>query len=331
MTVEDVFHTLQLNRMIEVIEAAKPIVRPSPGQAIRTVRGRRQSSRKTLNRVVHEKKKHMAEQETKAPFEAPPRYKIVWDGRDVDEKLSHWESKGLVKVKPENLRWSPYIMQSTGETGASSSQALTNGTTTEAASTDSLALALFDDDVVTPAEEILPSMGVDQEEEAYPRSSGSRTTSEPLGEETEPGRTRRTRRDRSPMGTQKRGTRAQDSESVRTPAEMTMEESLASVMNNASALGQTLTLRRGRAEPVRKRIRLTPARSPDAAVPRSAESTTSPTNENDVKFEDVGTPMTSLTSRQSVPSDDSLFGSWPTKEGDGDEDAEYDSEDEEEV
>ncbi|KIY71682.1 hypothetical protein CYLTODRAFT_103422 [Cylindrobasidium torrendii FP15055 ss-10] len=98
MTVEDVYHTLQKHGMIEV---TMPVA-PSPGQAIK---------RPAKKKKVQEKRKRQPKPEVEYVFEPPARYTIQWDPAKVNEKVNHWESKGLNKVKPDCLRWSPYAIE----------------------------------------------------------------------------------------------------------------------------------------------------------------------------------------------------------------------------
>lgn len=98
MTIEDVYHTLRKHDMIEV---NTPVV-PSPGQSIR---------RLTKKKRVQEKRKRPPKAEIEYEFVPPAKYTIKWDVAKVNERVNHWESKGLNKVKPDRLRWSPYAIE----------------------------------------------------------------------------------------------------------------------------------------------------------------------------------------------------------------------------
>lgn len=399
MTQEDVYNTLLENDMIEVIEMPKAIYKPSPGQAIRTLKGRKQASRRNGNRPAPEKKKTGSEDNI--PFQPPLQYRITWDAHQVDEQICHWESKGALKVKPEKLRWSPYSMPTNAKVMEEETRKpntmlvpVTLRLEEKEAPADALARSLFADELP------IDSPGVNQGgEEEHSRENSDLAVSggevevngtltptltshaldtlleEPLSRRS----SRRTRPDRSttsPTPTHKRATRASNGDRkgfdpVRfTPNPAEFEENLADIMNGASESNQTPGKRgRGRRvnlkrklgqderevdvheprqmrsagvgrrgdEPIPKRIRVTNGRETvmrsDIGGNASAESSTSPANEDDVKFEDVGTPsltVTSLTSRQSVPSDDTLYGAGGvdvSKERDvGDVDADADAE-----
>lgn len=108
MTMEDVYNTLTQLNMIFVGEASPPPIRPSPGQTIKFPKGRKNGiARKHLQRVQTQDKELDG---VKAPFVIPKNYEIQFDRTKVEEYLSNWESKGYLKLKPEKLQWTPYIM-----------------------------------------------------------------------------------------------------------------------------------------------------------------------------------------------------------------------------
>jgi hypothetical protein len=108
MTMEDVCNTLMQLNMIFIGEASPPPVRPSPGQTIKFPKGRKNGvARKHLQRMQTQDKEMDG---VKTPFVIPKNYEIQFDRTKVEEYLTNWESKGYLKLKPEKLQWTPYIM-----------------------------------------------------------------------------------------------------------------------------------------------------------------------------------------------------------------------------
>ncbi|KAI1797303.1 hypothetical protein LXA43DRAFT_1089180 [Ganoderma leucocontextum] len=158
MTPEDIHSTLVHLNMISVLDnpqAAKPL----PGQTIKFPKGRKNGiARKHLQRTsTHD------EEKPKGPFVPPTRYKVRWDADQVEEYLVRWEAKGYLKLRPEKLKWSPFILsrahktqssEADGEIGKDDAEippSESNGITmngVEVAKMRSPAFALFDDDNV---------------------------------------------------------------------------------------------------------------------------------------------------------------------------------------
>ena len=108
MTMEDVYNTLTQLNMIFIGEASPPPIRPSPGQTIKFPKGRKNGiARKHLQRMQTQDKELDG---VKAPLVIPKNYEIQFDRTKVEEYLTNWESKGYLKLKPEKLQWTPYIM-----------------------------------------------------------------------------------------------------------------------------------------------------------------------------------------------------------------------------
>ena len=109
MTVEDVYNTLVQLNMISYRQATPPAVRPSPGQTIKYPKGRKNGiARRHLQRsLTHDDKEPEV---SKGPFILPKHYKVFWDKAQVEEYLQGWEAKGYVKLRPEKLQWSPYLL-----------------------------------------------------------------------------------------------------------------------------------------------------------------------------------------------------------------------------
>jgi hypothetical protein len=118
MTTEDVYTTLLQNSMISMRETTPPIPKPSPGQSIKLPKGRKNGlSRRPLSRSKTQKNlddEHKSG--SKAPFVAPAEYDIQWDPAKVEEYLRNWESKRYLKLKPERLKWSPFLLTRTKKT-----------------------------------------------------------------------------------------------------------------------------------------------------------------------------------------------------------------------
>lgn len=114
MTIEDTCATLTQQGMLikRDLTPPAPLVRPSPGQSIKITRGRKNGvARRHLQR-----KQTTEEEGTNAPFVVPVDYEITWDKQAVRAYLDKWEAKGYLKLKPERLKWSPFIMFRTKKT-----------------------------------------------------------------------------------------------------------------------------------------------------------------------------------------------------------------------
>ncbi len=134
MTVEDIYSTLLHLNMISVLDSAQP-PKPLPGQSIKFPKGRKNGiARKHLQRTqTHDDEK------AKGPFVPPTRYKVRWDAEEVNEYLARWEAKGYLKLKPEMLKWSPFILARAKKTQSSDGDAAlgqSKGDGTRSASAD---------------------------------------------------------------------------------------------------------------------------------------------------------------------------------------------------
>ena len=110
MTLEDICLTLNQLEMIKVREATPQAVRPSPGKSIRITRGKKTGTlRKYMPRPKGE------EDKSKRPFMPPMRYDIHWAPERVEEYLAAWEKKGYLKLKPDRLKWTPFLLSRRGE------------------------------------------------------------------------------------------------------------------------------------------------------------------------------------------------------------------------
>ncbi|KAG1831991.1 hypothetical protein DFJ58DRAFT_848085 [Suillus subalutaceus] len=110
MTIEDIYNTLHDQGMISV-QSATPPMRPTPGQAIKFPRGRKNGiARRHLQRQSTLNKEEEAGSKANTPFVPPTRYQIIWDPEKVQHYLEAWEKKGYMKLKPERLKWTPFVL-----------------------------------------------------------------------------------------------------------------------------------------------------------------------------------------------------------------------------
>lgn len=113
MTIEDIYHMLKERGMISV-QAATPPMRPTPGQAIKFPRGRKNGiARRHLQRQSTIITEDDAGSKANTPFVPPTRYQITWDPEKVEHYLEGWEKKGYMKLKPERLKWTPFVLART--------------------------------------------------------------------------------------------------------------------------------------------------------------------------------------------------------------------------
>ncbi|EKM57759.1 uncharacterized protein PHACADRAFT_158797 [Phanerochaete carnosa HHB-10118-sp] len=113
MTLEDIYTTLVHLNMIDIHDRV-PTPRPLPGQAIKIIKGRKSKvARKNLQRsTAHDDEK------TKGSFVTPISYTVSWDPEDVERYLVKWEAKGYLRLNPENLKWSPFLIARTKKSDA---------------------------------------------------------------------------------------------------------------------------------------------------------------------------------------------------------------------
>lgn len=110
MTIEDIYNTLHDQGMISV-QSATPPMRPTPGQALKFPRGRKNGiARRHLQRQSTLNKEEEAGNKANTPFVPPTRYQITWDLEKVQHYLEAWEKKGYMKLKPERLKWTPFVL-----------------------------------------------------------------------------------------------------------------------------------------------------------------------------------------------------------------------------
>lgn len=104
LTVEDVYNTLCAQDLIDVL--AVPTPKPLPGQSIKLMK-----NRKTVVARRHLIRSQTNDDDvTKGPFVPPTQYEIHWDPSHVKGYLDKWEAKGYMRIKPEKLKWSPFLL-----------------------------------------------------------------------------------------------------------------------------------------------------------------------------------------------------------------------------
>ncbi len=118
MTIEDVYNTLCAQDLIDVLVVPTP--KPLPGQSIKL----------TKNRKTVVARRHLIRSQTndddvtKGPFVPPTQYEIHWDPNYVKSYLDKWEAKGYMRIKPEKLKWSPFLLARMKKSDADSRLAL---------------------------------------------------------------------------------------------------------------------------------------------------------------------------------------------------------------
>ena len=118
MTIEDVYNTLCTQGLIDVL--AVPTPKPLPGQSIKLVKNRKSMvARRHLIRSQAND-----DDVAKGSFVPPTQYVIHWDPGYVKSYLEKWEEKGYMKIKPEKLKWSPFLLARVKKTDADAGLAL---------------------------------------------------------------------------------------------------------------------------------------------------------------------------------------------------------------
>ncbi|KAI5119834.1 hypothetical protein M0805_008400 [Coniferiporia weirii] len=107
MNSEDIHLTLIQQNMIIVHEGPSSPVRPSPGRSIKLSRGRKNG---IARRNLHKAQPKEDDKVAKPPFAPPTSYDIYWDSEKVEKFLTDWESKGYLTLKPERLKWTPFLV-----------------------------------------------------------------------------------------------------------------------------------------------------------------------------------------------------------------------------
>ena len=111
MTIEDLCSVLNQQGMIQQKRDNTPFspsLRPLPGQSIRSIRGRKSATTRK-----HLQRKQTDDDTSRGPFVPPKEYEIAWDPVVVKAYLDKWTDKGYLTLKPEKLKWSPFILQRT--------------------------------------------------------------------------------------------------------------------------------------------------------------------------------------------------------------------------
>ncbi|KAJ3990185.1 hypothetical protein F5890DRAFT_1399391 [Lentinula detonsa] len=206
MTIEDIYNTLVQQNMISSRPVSAPPVRPSPGQSIKYIRGRRGGSvaRRNLQRTLTTTSERNQPDDNKnsndnhhtptGPFIAPKEYEITWDPDVVKNYLQNWEAKGYLRLRAEKLKWSPFLLVRTGagQVGivkkTEAKEAVGTGTSAEenglsalmAASRETdTPLSLFDDDNVVNAAE-MEVLDLSEPSAKYPSSQPLESSEQPF-------------------------------------------------------------------------------------------------------------------------------------------------------
>ncbi|THH27419.1 hypothetical protein EUX98_g6769 [Antrodiella citrinella] len=142
MTTEDIYATLQQQQMISVRDNTPPS-RPPPGKSFRFPKGKKNGfARKHLVRTTTQDTDQGL---TKGPFVPPRLYDITWDPSVVEAYMVKWEGKGYFKLKPECLKWSPFLVARTMKS--------------EGLPEDGDAAATQSEQLETPVEGSIPDLG----------------------------------------------------------------------------------------------------------------------------------------------------------------------------
>lgn len=119
MTLEDVCATLMQQNMIHIRDATPPPVRPSPGQSIRYPKGRKNGGGGSAMRRHPPRTASMAALHAATPdgnggaFVPPAHYEIRFERARAAAYMRAWEAKGYLRLKPERLQWTPYLVART--------------------------------------------------------------------------------------------------------------------------------------------------------------------------------------------------------------------------
>ncbi|KJA26394.1 hypothetical protein HYPSUDRAFT_52665 [Hypholoma sublateritium FD-334 SS-4] len=116
MTLEDVCATLAQQNLIFIRDATPPPVRPSPGQSIRFPKGRKNGGsavRRHVPRTAGMAALHAATPDGNGTFVPPAHYEIRFDRARAAAYMRAWEAKGYLRLKPERLQWTPYLVART--------------------------------------------------------------------------------------------------------------------------------------------------------------------------------------------------------------------------
>ncbi|KAG9027365.1 hypothetical protein FRB95_007826 [Tulasnella sp. JGI-2019a] len=148
MTMEDALATLRDNDMITVLDPASAFHRhvaskpPPPRPRGRPPRGG--YPRGSLTRPNHTPSRPAMPRTTPTADDGemtfPRLYRIHWDPEVVEKYIAQWESRGYLQLKPEVLKWSPFLLSRTQEAEQIIGDAHETDANTIGAKTDDLAL-----------------------------------------------------------------------------------------------------------------------------------------------------------------------------------------------
>lgn len=111
MTLEDVFNTLRIHGLIVLDSATPSISNHKVSMSSARSLARRSLANKSGSTSMPY---HCYQSGTNLSIydltSVPTHYTITWSRRAIKQYLDKYESKGLAKLRPEKLRWSPYLV-----------------------------------------------------------------------------------------------------------------------------------------------------------------------------------------------------------------------------
>lgn len=127
MTLEDIYNTLSDLKLITV-RSHFPAPKPLPGQSIKYPKGRKNGvARRHLVRTQTSQSNGGGGGGEPAPFVPPVTYDIRWNRDEVWQWLERWEQKGHLRIRPERLKWSPFLMARVKKTDGFEGMSLEEG------------------------------------------------------------------------------------------------------------------------------------------------------------------------------------------------------------
>lgn len=111
ITPEDVYETLRDNRLIT-----------GPGTSVNghsvatpKAQGRRRGPGRPPGRPTEKQKQGQQGHghEPATPVELPRKYSVRWNPEEIEGYVANWEKKGHLRLKPDRLKWVPYLLSRT--------------------------------------------------------------------------------------------------------------------------------------------------------------------------------------------------------------------------
>ena len=126
MTPQDVFATLLQNLMITVLDDVSVALlddpsaaRPSParGRPNRNARASLGPSLARRNVTRHRAQTDEPSSDPSQPITLPRYYKIHFDREAVEKHIASYEARNYVRLEPEKLKWTPFLLVRSRQTG----------------------------------------------------------------------------------------------------------------------------------------------------------------------------------------------------------------------